>query len=462
MSTSTAVNAGSMARKFDVDGRATSSATTAGSEDSLSFHTPMSTPENIFRRLSPSEVSLVDISDEFDKLDRSITDSITRSDAAETSQYSVQDSPSSKNSLPLDAKGTIDAPFEYLSHEQTQEGLSEEMPSPGAGISTAGLKMVNSELTGNAFYLPRETVERLNAPHNSPGTTNERERHNSYLGAINNEAYSSPHSFWNHHLADTKPVTFSDNSLPIKNEKSIIKPFNDQTTIRTTETSKDLTDVTEEEKRHAHYVKTFHGHPSRKFPVVCGHSRGVPKKKVVTPREKYRKSKKEANVFLKTEKDEAYDVDVSRRFGEVDLQAASEIGTMKNWRWAVDHNSMTPGLDSSRRRLRLVRMDAILGTSKDRAHQLGSSNGSVSPGQDDERGDDKPKHRYKVVEHSVVKDPGVDTTAIEHAAGSCVAGPGHLAEHTIGHADPNHDGESLFSHPFDIPWMGYNQDEADT
>lgn len=89
MSTSTAVNAESRARKFDVDGRATSSATTAGSEDFLSFYTLISTAGNMSRRLSPSEVSLADISDEFDKLGRSNTDSITRSDAAETSQYSV-------------------------------------------------------------------------------------------------------------------------------------------------------------------------------------------------------------------------------------------------------------------------------------------------------------------------------------------------------------------------------------
>lgn len=314
--------------------------------------------------------------------------------------------------------------------------------------------MPNSELPGNAFYFPGQTVERLNASHNSPAGTNEREIHNSYLGAINDKAYSGPHSFWNHRLVSSKTVTFPDNSLPINNGKSIVNSGSDQATVQIAETSKDWTGVSEEEKRHAYYVKTFHGHPSRKFPVARGHSRGVPKKKKVgTPQEKYRKSKKEANVLLEIEKDEAFDVDVSRRFGQVDLEATSQTGMVKNRRRAVDHNGINPGLDSSRRRLKLVRMDAILGTSKERAHQFESSDGSVSPGRDEERGDNKPIHLYNGVKHSAVKDPGVNTTALEHATGSCVAGPGHLAEHTIGHADPNHDCECLFSHQLEFPWM---------
>ncbi|KAL9577334.1 MAG: hypothetical protein Q9212_006428, partial [Teloschistes hypoglaucus] len=434
----TATNADYIVGQSDVDGRATSSGTTTGSEDFLAFYTPMSTPGNMARRLSASEMSMADISDEFDKLDERNGNSITRPYAAETSQHSVQGLPSSKYGLPFDAKGTIDTPFEYPFHQQTQESLSGEIPSTGTASFTNALKILNSRLPGD--YFPGETMETVKAPQNSPAATNERGRHGSYLGAFNNEAYCSAHPFWNHPLADANPVTSPHNSLPINKEKSIVNPFNYQTTVRTAETSKYLPGMNEEEKRHAYYVKTFHGHPSERVAVARGHSRGVPKtKKVATPKQKYRKSNKEGNVSPKKPKDEVLGVHFSGLGEEGHLVETSGTGTIKNRRRAVNGDGMTPGLESSRRRLKLVRMDATLGTLEERAHQLGSLDGGAWPGQDDEGGDDKPKHHYKVVKPSAVKDPGVDTTALDPAIGHCVAESGHLAEHTIGHADPNHD-----------------------
>ncbi|KAI4199805.1 MAG: hypothetical protein LQ350_004335 [Teloschistes chrysophthalmus] len=452
------VNAESMAGQSDVDGIATSSATTTGSEDFLAFYTPMSTPGKMSKTLSPSEISMADISDQFDKLDERNSNSVTRPDAAETSQHSVQGLQSSKNNLAYKTEGTIDAPFESLFPEQTQVRISEEIPPTGAGTLTAEFKNKNPELPDNPFHFPGQTIGRFNAPQNSPAATNERQGHSSCFGSFSHEVYSGPNSFWNHPLANVNPVTFSNNPLPINNEKPIANPINYQATIHTVETSKDLTGVTEEERRHAYYVKTFHGHPSKRVSVARGHSRGVPKKKkkVVTPQQRCRKNKKDEDVSLKPPEDEALGVQFSGLGEENHSKEMSETGMMKHRRRAVDGDGINTGLESTQRRLKLVRMDAILGTPEEKAHQHGISEGGVSPSQEEERGDDKPKHLYKAVEYSAVKDSGADVTAGEYATGPCVAGSVHLAEHTIGHADPNHDGESLFIHPLDIPWMGYN------
>ncbi|KAI4246955.1 MAG: hypothetical protein LQ352_006244 [Teloschistes flavicans] len=373
---------------------------------------PLFTSGNLLEWSSPPEIKFNDIDAEFDKLDGSNEESITKPYIVESPQTSIQGLHSSKDSSGFFAEDCAGAHPACLFDDRT-----------------------------------------LGTP------TNESPSYSSYLGPSHDEAYFGPLPSWNHSLADTNfgLVTFPGNSFTTNNEKSIVNPVDEKATITTVKRSKDFKGGTEVDYQ-AWYLEHFHapssapkGPPAldtsyRKVPTACGHSNTISKKKkVATQKRKYRNRKKGENVSVEPQGGKALAVHGSGFFGEGDLEESKRRGMIKDRRCAVIEDDMTLNLESSREKLRQAR-NAIMRESKQVDHQQELSEANLSSSKDEGQKEVEPEGHCEVTKKSAVKDYGIDTTAVEHAIVPCAADAGYPAEHTIGHADPNHDGESLFRH----------------
>ncbi|KAL8661652.1 MAG: hypothetical protein Q9202_005418 [Teloschistes flavicans] len=418
----TPINDRSIVRPVDPGGRVISLApgtTSEGSSKHTEHHSllsasgsPLFTSENLLEWSSPPEIKSSDIDAEFDKLDGSDDESITKSYAVESTHASIQGLHSSKDNSGFYAEDS-------------------------AGVHPACL------------YGDRT----LGTP------TNEIQSYSSYPGPPHDAAYFGPLPSWSHSLADKNfgLVTFAGNSLTTDNEKPIVNPVNKKATITTVERSKNFKGWTEAEYQ-AWYLENFYARSSapegspapetshRKVPTTRGHSNTISKtKKVATQKRRYQKRKKGGNVLVEPQGGKALAVHGSRFFGEGDLEESKKRGMIKDRRCAVIEDDMTLNLESSREKLRQAR-NAIMRESKEVDHQQELSEANVSSSEDEGQKEAEPGGHCEVMKKSAVKDHGIDTTTVEHAIVPCAADAGYPAGHTIGHADPNHDGESLFRH----------------